>query len=218
MYDCVILYGHSLPFFFFPCALSVGLQILWKNRHRGDVGKRCKISVDGTDFRLQQQYPRRRHYTHKFKTSGYRYEVAVCIQSGDIVWINGPFPAGAFPDINIFRRALKQKLLQAREKAQADLGYRGEKHTTIIIPNQFDSDAIKKLKDDVRARHETVNKRFKQFGALSKVFRHEKEKHQPVFDAIAVLTQIAIGNGEPLYEVQYGHLPLAKWRARRVNN
>ena len=111
-----------------------------------------------------------------------------------------------------------QKLLRAKEWAQADLGYRGEKHTCIIIPNQFDSDAIKKLKDDVRARHETVNKKFKQFAALKEVFRHDLDKHQPVFEAIAVLTQIGIGNGEPLYQVQYGHLPLAKWRARRVNN
>jgi len=194
------------------------LQIIWSNRHVGDRGKRSKISVDGTDFRLPAQHPWRHFYSFKFKTSGYRYEVALCIATGHIVWINGPFPCGANPDINIFRKGLKQKLLQAREKAQADLGYRGEKHTTIIIPNQFDSDDIKKLKADVRARHETVNKRFKQFAALKEVFRHDLDKHKPVFEAVAVLTQLGISLGEPLYEVQYGNLPLSNWRARRVNN
>jgi len=194
------------------------VQIQWSNRHVGDTGKRAKISVDGTDFRLPAQHPWRHWYSHKFKYSGYRYEVALCIVTGHIVWINGPFPCGAWPDINIFRNGLKQKLLQAREKAQADLGYRGEKHTTIIIPNQFDSDDIKKLKADVRARHETVNKRFKQFGALKQVFRHDLDKHKAVFEAVAVITQLGINLGEPLYEVQYGHLPLSAWRGRRVNN
>jgi len=194
------------------------LQIIWSNRHVGDRGKRAKISVDGTDFRLPAQHRWRHWYSFKFKTSGYRYEVALCIATGHIVWINGPFPCGANPDINIFRKGLKQLLLQAGEKAQADLGYRGEKHTTIIIPNQFDSKAIKKLKDDVRARHETVNKRFKQFAALKQVFRHDLDKHKPVFEAIAVLTQLGISLNEPLYQVQYGHLPLSQWRARRVNH
>ena len=193
------------------------MQILWRNRHHGDIGVKAKISVDGTDFRLPQQHPPKRWFSHKFKCSGYRYEIAVSIQSGDIVWINGPFPCGDYPDISIFRRGLKQKLLQAREKAQADLGYRGEA-LTAIIPNEFDSKAIQKLKTDVRARHETVNKRFKQFSALSHVFRHELEKHKSVFEAVAVITQIAIGNGEPLYQVQYGHSPLAAWRARRVDS
>ena len=138
----------------------------------------------------------------------------MCIQTGDIVWINGPFPCGNYPDITIFRCGLKQKLLRAKEKAQADLGYRGEPRT-VIIPNEFDREDIKRLKDDVRARHETVNKRLKQFGILKHVFLHDLDKHQPAFEAVAVITQLSIQNGEPLYQVQYGHLPLDKWRARR---
>jgi hypothetical protein len=78
-------------------------QIKWSNRLRGDVGVRAKVSVDGTDFRLPQQHPNKHYFSHKFKTSGYRYEVALCIQTGDIVHINGPFPCGLYPDISIFR-------------------------------------------------------------------------------------------------------------------
>ena len=64
-------------------------------------------------------------YSHKFKGPGLRYEVALSIQTGDIVWINGPFPAGAWPDINIFRHGLKWMLKEAGERCEADKGYRG---------------------------------------------------------------------------------------------
>lgn len=180
----------------------------------GDRGVRAKVSVDGTDCLLPQQYPKKRFYSHKFKKSGYRYEVALCIQTGYIVWINGPFPCGFYPDITIFRLGLRRKLLQAREKAQADLGYRGEPNC-IILPNKYDSDAIKKLKDDCRARHETVNNYFKRFECLRRMFRHDVSKHKAYFEAVAVLTQVAITNNEPLYQVQYGNLPLDAWRAKR---
>lgn len=153
--------------------------------------------------------------SHKFKRSAYRYEIALCIATGEIVWTNGAFPAGAYPDISIFRRGLKQLLRQANEKAQADLGYRGE-HGTIILPNPCDSFAVAKLKKDLRSRHETVNQRYKQFGVLRQTFRHDLSKHKSVFDAVTVLVQLSIRNGEPLYQVQYGHLPNQLWRNRRV--
>jgi len=103
----------------------------------------------------------------------------------------------------VFRRGLKQKLLFAGEMAQADGIYACEA-TTCIVPNQFDGEAVKSLKDDVRARHETVNKRLKQFGILKRVFRQELCKHKTVFTAVAVITQIAIRNGEEPYQVEYG--------------
>ena len=62
------------------------------------------MSVDGTDFRIQNPTQFwKGWYSFKFKGPGVRYEVALSIQSADIVWVNGPFPAGAWPDINIFR-------------------------------------------------------------------------------------------------------------------
>ena len=55
----------------------------------------------------------------------------------------------------------------------------------------------------VRARQETVNKRFKQWGILNQVFRHDLIHHRDVFAAICVITQLAIENGEALFEVHY---------------
>ena len=174
------------------------------------------MSVDGTDFRIPQQSEQKVCYSHKFKKSGYRYEVALCIATGEIVWTNGPYPCGAYPDINIFRRALKGMLRQVNEKALADLGYRGEKDF-INTPNPYDSEVVVKLKKDAGMRHETVNKRLKQFGALKQTFRHSKIKHQAVFNACATLVQMEIIAKEPLYQVQYGKLPLRALRGNRRN-
>ena len=159
--------------------------------------------MDGTDYRLQQQYPPKEWYSQKFKGSAFRYEVCTSIRSGDIVWINGPFKPGLFNDLMVFRQGLKQKLLQAGEKAQADLGYPGEPRT-IIMPNQRDTQQVKLLKKEVRSRHEHVNKRLKQFQVLQQRFRHPVDKHKACFTAVAVITQIAIENGEPFHPIRYG--------------
>ena len=40
-----------------------------------------------------------------------------------------------------------------------------------------------------------------KLGCLTMVFRHEVTKHQFVFNAVSVITQLAIENGEPLLAV-----------------
>ena len=59
----------------------------------------------------------------------------------------------------------------------------------------------------VRMRQETCNKRFKHFGILKQVFRHDIANHGEVLRAVAVLTQLAILNGEPLFSVGYRDPP-----------
>ena len=51
-----------------------------------------------------------------------RCEVDICIQMGEIVWRNGPFPCGEWSDIRIAREALTHEL-EDEEKALADCGY-----------------------------------------------------------------------------------------------
>lgn len=103
----------------------------------------------------------------------------------------------------IFRKGLKQKLLLAGEKTQADGGYPGEK-ATVNMPNESDTNQLRKLKKQVRARHEHVNRRFKQFECLQQRFRHPLYKHKSCFLAVVVITQIAMENNEPLDQVEYG--------------
>jgi len=54
-----------------------------------------------------------------------------------------------------------------------------------------------------RSHHETLNGRLKNWGILSQVYRHDITEHGTVFHACAVITQLAIENGEPLFEVAY---------------
>ena len=56
----------------------------------------------------------------------------------------------------------------------------------------------------IRCRHETVNRKLKVFEALKQVFRHDLSKHQTVFDAVVVLTQLSISfGGEKLFDTEY---------------
>ena len=73
-----------------------------------DIGNGCLVSVDETDFCIRQHG--RMFYSHKFKKSGLCYEVALCIMIGDIVWINGPYEPGIWPDIKIFHDSLMSHL------------------------------------------------------------------------------------------------------------
>ena len=53
----------------------------------GDEGNDCLLSVDGTDF-LSPQYGKK-WYSHKFKHSGLRYEVALCTKLDGFVGLVG---------------------------------------------------------------------------------------------------------------------------------
>ena len=63
---------------------------------------------------------------------------------------------------------------------------------------------------DARARQETVNGRLKNWGCLTQIFRHDRNKHHLVAKAALVMTQLSIANGNPLFQVtNYTDCPLA---------
>ena len=145
---------------------------------------------------------RRSWYSHKLKKPSVRYELGVSIQSGDIVWVSGPWRAGSYPDISIFRLSgLKEKLLETNERAEADLGYRGEP-SVIDLPDEGPSHMIW-AKKRARMRHETCNKHFKNWGCLKQNFRHGTALHRDCMYAVTVLTQLTIRNGEPLFDAAF---------------
>ena len=114
------------------------------------------MSVDGTDCPIEKKG--KRWYSHKFKKPGVRYEVGVAIKSGDIVWINRPYPCGEYPDLKIFQLALKFEL-DEDERVEADAGYRGEPKVKAAGPH-YTNKCYKKMKKKVASRHKTVNKTF----------------------------------------------------------
>jgi hypothetical protein len=129
--------------------------------------------------------------------------VAVCILSGELVWINGPYEPGIWNDIAIFRNALLTELDEG-ERVEADDGYRGEAPRYIKCPASIGSVAQMEAQAAfVRRRHETINKRFKQWGILKQVYRGDITRHGQVFRTVGIITPLAIENGEPLFQVDY---------------
>lgn len=189
----------------FTCSFDT--QIKWSNRkkHGGSSNRWSMVTVDGTDFRIQEPTPfSKGWYSHKFHGPAVRYEVAVSINGGDIVHINGPFQCGFYPDITIFRTKL-MGMLEDGEFVEADKGYRGEP-TKVRVPVDYQSSAEKRQKALARTRHETVNKRFKQFNILGNRFRHhvsfgDMKLHKLVFESVAVITQLDISLGNSLFRV-----------------
>ncbi len=109
-------------------------------------------------------------------------------------------PCGEWPDIKIFRRNLKHRLADG-EMVEADRGYKGD-------PRVRNSDNVvsrtdARAKTRARARHETVNRRLKQWGCLKQTFRHDRHKHKEVFAVVAVITQLAFDNGEGPFQCCY---------------
>jgi hypothetical protein len=62
----------------------------------------------------------------------------------------------------------------------------------------------------VRSRHETCNRRFKEWEIFNQTFCHGVDKHRNVFLSIAALTQIKIRKGHPLWQVSDNRTILSK--------
>lgn len=73
-----------------------------------------------------------------------------------MVWVFGGYPCGMYPDLKLTREAFVPSLITG-ERAMADKGYKDEKH--FILPNAQNTN----LHGLIMARHETLNRRLKQF-------------------------------------------------------
>ena len=143
----------------------------------------------------------------KFKGKcGLRYEIGVDILARNIVWINGPYAAGKYPDIEIFRIGLAH-FLDEFERVEADDGYIGKAPQKVKCPgcasNPTENQA---MQNRVRSRHESLNGRLKNWEILKSMYRHDIMEHGNVFRAVAVITQLSINAGERLFEVDYSDL------------
>ena len=116
------------------------------NTTTGGGAKVC-ASIDGMDCHILEPTPfSTKWFLHKFKGPGVRYEVGVCIRTGWIVWVNGPFPCGTWPDLKIAKERLSH-CLDDGEKVIANGGYStGGIYT--IIPHH--------LNDEQRRLHSVI--------------------------------------------------------------
>lgn len=171
-----------------------------------DGHSNCLISVDGTDCPVNEPWPfDGKWYSKKFNGPAVKYEVGVCIQTGWIVWVNGPFLAST-NDNTIFQQTLAG-MLSSDEGVEVDSGYGG--HDALKTPTVAMSSLERKMKSVVRGRHENVNGLLKVFNVLNVPFHHSNPrpkmmgKHGMCFDSIAVITQLKLMRFGPNYDVQY---------------
>ena len=179
----------------------------------GDVAEtNCFITVDGTDCPAFDHRPLdEAMYSAKLAGPGLKYEVAICIITGKMVWINGPFKASVH-DLTIFREGLLTYLFP-EEAVEVDKGYRGPDSAKTPDVGAINE---RKMKSDARSQHEAMNGRLKQFHVLTTHFRHMKpnvegmmEKHGLCFFAVAVITQLKylagdrVFNNGVVYDVDY---------------
>ena len=136
-------------------------------------------------------------FSHKFNGPGLAYKIGVCIATGDIVWYNGPFQASV-SDITIFRSKLKGLLLPG-EKALGDGSYLDIK----CVSKRDGLNYIhKRAMAKVRARHETINRRLKQFQCLGSNYQHDRKKHSLIFRAAITVTQLDIDIGNIPFQIK----------------
>ena len=134
-------------------------------------------------------------YSSKFRGPGIRYEIAICILTGDIVWINGPFPCGITD--NIIYKSDLGKRLRPGEFVEADSGYEG--NDNVKPPGAKVNHVQGEKKSQARGRHEGVNGRITFFHAICDRFRHNDHgKHRTMFVATAVAIQIGFNLNEGL--------------------
>ena len=85
------------------------------------------MTIDGTDFQILQKGIVKKgnaYASHKYTGKSALYKLGVDILTGNLVWIQGPYPAGNFTDIKIFNKVLRN-FLEPGEQVEANEGYRG---------------------------------------------------------------------------------------------
>ena len=107
---------------------------------------------------------------------------------------------GKFSDVTIFHASLLT-FLDDFERVEADDGYIGEspfraKVPKAVLSRPSEGDAFQ---NRVQGRHETINLRLKAYTILHSVYWHDITQHGYVFRAVAVLVQLSIKNGDPLF-------------------
>ena len=181
-------------------------QIRWEDRNVGANGSRAKVSVDGTDCPIEEPRPafNPKWHSHKLNAAGLRYEIGMCIQTGLMVWINGPYPPGSWPDLRIFRHRMVDALDNG-EWIVADEGYKEGQQ--FVLNKKWARFPVwwKRMASRVLSKHENINSQFKKWRILCMPFRHLREMHEGVFKGIGnvVQIQLTLSRGWQEYGVVY---------------
>ncbi|KAI9318832.1 hypothetical protein BDR26DRAFT_1016149 [Obelidium mucronatum] len=179
--------------------------IHWDSRFENWNSLQPSCYVDGVHCYAEERRPiRRSDYSHKLNRAGWAFEIATALGVSKIVHVSGGVPAGDWPDLKLARSMLVPRLLPG-ERVAADKGYReqgGNGSFVTPVTNRANDPVIDThniVLKKMGARHETVNKRMKDYQIL-KSYCGKREEFPKVFFVVANLTQIKLRT-EPLYSL-----------------
>ena len=177
-------------------------KIRWPSDNYGDLT--WIISVDGTHMRTQEPHAKDvpkdpSYFSFKHKCAGFNYEIGLSLHESKLIWFRGPYRAGTWNDIKIFKeKGLRAKLKSLGKMGIGDHGYRGYPKQ-MSTNNSHDSDEVRRFKIRARQRHEQYNRKLKEFECLGQKVRHKKKQLVKCFRAVVVLVEYKMEMGEPLY-------------------
>jgi DDE superfamily endonuclease len=180
-------------------------KIVWRFEDHEEEHDNPEIiiaTIDGIHCQIVEPRtePSSKWCSHKLNKPSLDYELCIDVYRNKLVSINGPFKAGEH-DISVARKphGILTKIPFGK-KILGDKGYRGEPDK-ITTPNVHDSIIVKRFKARASARHETFNKRIKDFKIIAGPFRSSHEYHKIAFEAVCVLVQYDLENGYPLFSI-----------------
>jgi len=94
--------------------------------------------------------------------------------------------------------------IEIDERVLGDRGYNGEPDYIVTATRFINEGNMQLLRDYhvVRARHETFNRRMKVWNVLGHRFRNDLSRLGIVFNAVAVIEQIKMEHGRPMFPVE----------------
>ena len=132
-------------------------------------------------------------WSFKLNGPGLRYEVGVCINTGLIVWLNGPYKPRRWVDITIFRHRMLYAL-GPDEWIVGDGGYRDG--FQYVIPKRAGPQWLRKMTALATARHEIINSRLKVWAIIRNAYRYGQgseerlRRHERTVNGIANVVNI----------------------------
>ena len=72
---------------------------------------------------------------------------------------------------------------------------------THAYPNEIDNQKLHNFKSCAWLQHEAFNGKLKKFSIMEQTFKHKFEKHKVAFEAVVVIVQFQMENGQPLFSV-----------------
>ena len=174
-------------------------QIKFENRFDNMCpNQKIFVSLDGVDFPINETYPfDKKLYSHKLNGPGIRYDVGICIRTGNIVYWSGGDKAGKYDDLSLARRGIC-RLLNPGEKVLADKGYRDARYFVYPTNIRGDNSLLKKIS----ARHENINARLTCWGVLRNRYRGDLYHHLCLFSAIIEVEQFKLKHGNELQKIR----------------